>query len=173
MPDKLVNVKADTAMDFMDNAHTAMGDPNKLGETSAKLEWSVTKDGKTKKIKKVTFTLKTEIKRVHWSGPEKTKPDKPNAAAIQQIEALNKAHEDAHRSGYEKAFKKLKAKLEKELVGKDDDEFDDAVKKLKDAMTDECEKLHKSGGMVTVNDNGGGKITVKESAEGAGGCADL
>lgn len=172
MADKLVNVKADTAMDFLDNAHSAMGDADKLGETSAKLTWTFTKDAKTKKIKKVAFTLKTEVKRVHWSGPEKTKPDKANAEAIKQIETLNKDHEEAHRDGYEKAFKKLKAKLEKDLIGKEDSDLDDAVKTLKDALTDECEKLHKSGGKITVTDNGG-KITVKESAEGAGGCASL
>lgn len=173
MPDKLVNVKADTAQDFMDNAHTAMGDPAKLGETKADLSWSVAKDAKTKKIKKVTFTLKTAITRVHWAGSTKAKPDKANEAAIKQIESLNKAHEEAHRDGYEKAFKKLKAKLEKDLIGKEDDDFDKAVQQLKDALTDECEKLHKSGGMITLTDNGGGKISVKESAEGPGGCPSL
>jgi hydroxymethylpyrimidine pyrophosphatase-like HAD family hydrolase len=173
MPDKLINVKADTAQDFMDNAHVAMRDPSLLGKTSAKLDWSVTKDGKTKKIKKVSFTLTTEITRVHWAGLKRTKPDKANAAAIKQIEELNKAHEDAHRAGYEKAFKKLKAKLEKDLVGKDDSDLDQAVQELKDALTDECEKLHKSGGLITVTDNGSGKITVRESAEGPGGCPDL
>ena len=173
MSDKLINVKADTAMDFMDNAHKAMGDSSKLGETSANLTWSVSTDSKTKKIKKITFTLKTEITRVHWAGQEKTKPDKANEDAIKEIESLNKAHEEAHRSGYEAAFKKLKTKFEKDLIGKEEDDLDEAVQEIKDAMTDEGEKLHKSGGMITVTDNGGGNITVKESAEGAGGCPSL
>jgi hypothetical protein len=172
MADKLMNVKADTAMDFIDGAHEVMGDDSKLGETSAKLDWTVTSDAKTKKIKKVVFTLKTDIKRVHWAGPAKTKPDKENLAAIQKIESLNKAHEEAHRAGYESAFKKLKAKLEKDLVGKDPDDLDAAVKQMKEALTDACEKLHKSGGDISVVDNGG-KVTVKESAEGPGGCPDL
>ena len=172
MADKLLNVKADTAMDFIDAAHKAMGDDSKLGQTSAKLSWTVTTDTKTKKIKKVVFTLKTDIERVHWSGPAKTKPDKDNSAAIQKIESLNKAHEEAHRAGYEAAFKKLKAKLEKDLVGKDEGEVDDAAQKMKDALTDACEKLHKSGGDISVNDSGG-KVTVKESAEGPGGCPSL
>ena len=89
MPDKLINVKADTALDFVDNAHKAMGDASKLGETSAKVDFSFAMDGKTKKIKKVTFTLATEIRRVHWAGAQKTKPDKANADAIANIEALN------------------------------------------------------------------------------------
>ena len=173
MPDKLINVKADTAMDFIDNAHKAMGDPSKLGETSANLTWSVSMDSKTKKIKKVTFTLKTEIKRVHWAGQAKTKPDKANEDAIKEIESLNKAHEEAHRSGYEAAFKKLKTKFEKDLIGKEEDDLDTAVQEMKDAMTDACETLHKSGGMIDVTDDGAGKITVKESAEGAGGCPSL
>lgn len=173
MSDKLINVKADTAQDFVDAAHAAMGDDSKLGETSAKLTWKVTTDSKTGKIKKVTFDLKTSITRVHWAGPQKTKPDKANADAIKKVEDLNKKHEEAHRDGYEKAFKKLKAKLEKDLVGKDEDELDDAVKQMKDAMTDACETLHKSGGMINVDDGGGGKIKVTESAEGAGGCPDL
>lgn len=172
MADKLLNVKADTALDFVDNAHDAMGDDSKLGECSAKLDWTVTSDAKTKKIKKVVFTLSTEIKRAHWAGPAKIKPDKENLAAIQKIESLNKAHEEAHRAGYASAFKKLKAKLEKDLVGKDPDDLDDAVKQIKAALTDACEKLHKSGGDISVVDNGG-KITVKESAEGPGGCPNL
>ena len=172
MADKLLNVKADTALDFIDAAHTAMGDDSKLGETSAKLNWTVTTDSKTKKIKKVVFTLKTDITRVHWAGAAKAKPDKDNLAAIQKIEALNKAHEEAHRSGYEAAFKKLKAKLEKDLVGKDPGDLDDTVDKMKQALTGACEKLHKSGGDISVVDNGG-KITVKEGAEGPGGCPDL
>jgi hypothetical protein len=172
MSDKLVNVKADTAMDFMSNAHAAMKDPSKLGETSAQIKYTFSQDGTTKKLKKVTFTLTTEIKRVHWAGQQKSKPDKANAAAIQQIEALNKAHEESHRSGYEKAFKALKSKLEKDLIGKEQSDLDAAMQQLKDALTNECEKLHKSGGLITVTDNGG-KITVKESAEGTGGCPDL
>jgi hypothetical protein len=172
MPDKLLNVKADTALDFMASAHKAMGDPSKLGETSAQVDFSYALDGTTKKIKKVTFTLKTEIRRVHWAGAQKTKPDKANAAAITEIEALNKAHEEAHRSGYEAAFKKCKARFEKELIGKDESDLDKAAQEIKDALTAECEKLHKSGGLVTVTDSGG-KITVKESAEGPGGCPDL
>jgi hypothetical protein len=168
MPDKLVNVKADTAQDFLDNAHKLMGG-DKLGDTSYDLDAKASVDPKTKKIKKVTFSLTTTIKRVHWSGPAKAKPDKENAAAIKEIEDLNKAHEEEHRSGYEKTFKKLKAKLEKDLVGKDPDELKDAIKDIKEALKDTCEDLHKSGGMITATDNGG-KITVKESAEGPGGC---
>ena len=41
-----------------------------------------------------------------------------------QIGAMNKAHEEAHRSGYETAFAKCKARFEKELIGKDDSDLD-------------------------------------------------
>lgn len=51
-------------------------------------------------------------------------------------------------------------------------DVDDAAQQIKDALTDACEKLHKSGGDISVSDNGG-KITVKEGAEGPGGCPKL
>ena len=47
-----------------------------------------------------------------------------------------------------------------------------AAQEVKDALTAECEKLHKSGGLIKVTESGG-KVTVKERAEGAGGCPDL
>lgn len=169
MTDTLVNVKADTALDFIEAAHKAMNDDSKLGETKAEVSWKTSTDGKTKKLKTVVFTLKTEIRRVHWAGQAKAKPDKENLAAITKIEKLNKAHEEAHRAGYTAEFKKLKTKLEKELVGKDEDELEKAAKQINKALKDTCEKLHKSGGDITVTENGG-KVTVKEGPEGSGGC---
>jgi hypothetical protein len=170
MGDKLVNVKASTAKDFIDNAHKAMRDPAKLGDTTYDLGVTFKTDPKTKKISKATMTLKTETKRVHWAGQEKTKPDKANADAIKKIEDMNSAHEKAHRDTYQKAFDKLHDDLEKEMVGKSAKEAQEIMDKMKDALKDACEKLHKSEGMIEVNDNGGGKITIKETAEGPGGC---
>ncbi|HSU04678.1 MAG TPA: hypothetical protein VLI93_03830, partial [Acetobacteraceae bacterium] len=64
MGDKLVNVKASTAKDFIDNAHKAMHDPKKLGETTYDLQLKFKLDSKTKNIAKATMTLKTETSRV-------------------------------------------------------------------------------------------------------------
>lgn len=113
MADTLLNVKADTAEDFLDAGHAAMGDATKLGEATFDLGLKFATAPKTGKIVKASFTLTTSIRRVHWAGPTKTKPDKNNAAAIARIEALNKAHEDAHRAGYARAFNKHKATLER------------------------------------------------------------
>lgn len=170
MPDKLLPVKADTVQDFMDNAHKAIGDDTKIGDTSSKLSLKFDTDSKTKMIKSATFSLTTSITRAHWVGAAKVKPDKENEAAIKKIESLNKAHEEAHRKGYEAAFKKNKEALEKELVGMKPDDADQVVKKMQAALTKACEDLHKKGGMIDFVDNGKGKITVAESAEGPGGC---
>ena len=169
MGDKLVNVKADTAQDFIDNAHKAMRDPKKLGETTYDLQVKFKFDS-SKKIAKATMTLKTETTRVHWAGPAKAKPDKANEQAIKQIEDLNDAHEKAHRDGYQKAFDKLQDQLQQEMVGKTQKEAQQVLDKMKDALKDACEKLHQSGGMIDVKDDGQGHVTVKESAEGPGGC---
>lgn len=170
MADTLLNVKADTAEDFLDEARAAMGDSTKLGETTFDLGLKFATDSKTKKIVKATFTLTTSIRRAHWAGPAKTKPDKSNAEAIARIEALNKAHEDAHRAGYVRAFNKNKAALEKALVGKTEDEAEAIVDKMKQALKDACEDLHKKGGKVVVKTDSSGRITVTEAAEGPGGC---
>ncbi len=168
--DKLLSIKADTAQDFLDNSHKAMRDSSKLGETKAIVAWAASFDLKTKKVKKGTLTLKTSITRVHWAGAAKKKPDKSNLDAIKEIESLNKAHEEAHRTSYEKAFKKAKAKLEEEMVGKTQQEVKDIVDKMGGELKEACEDLHKSGGLIDVNDNGSGTISVTEKAEGPGGC---
>jgi hypothetical protein len=170
MGDKLVNVKASTAKDFVDNAHKAMRDPKKLGETTYDLEVKFKLDSKTKKIAKAAMTLTTETKRMHWAGPGKTKPDKANADAIKQIEDMNEAHEKAHRDTYQEAFDRLQDDLEEEMAGKTPKEAQEIMDKMKDALRDACEKLHKSEGMIEVNDDGQGNITIKQSAEGPGGC---
>lgn len=167
---KLLNVKADNAKDFLDNAHKAMKDKSKLGETKFNLNMKFSLDSKTKKIKTGTFTLQTTITRVHWAGPAKTKPDKANLDAINEIERLNKAHEEAHQDSYEKVFKKAKGELEKEMEGKTPKEAQELLGQMEDKLVEACEKLHKTGGMINVSDNGNGKISVTESAEGPGGC---
>src|SRR5215471_1539322 len=159
MADKLLNVKASTAQEFLDNAHKAMRDPKKLGDTKYDLQVKFQLDS-GKKIVKARMTLKTETTRVHWAGPGKTKPDKANADAIKQIEDLNAAHEKAHRDSYQKTFDKLQDDLEKEMVGKTPKEAQQIMDKMKDALKDACEELHKSEGLIDVNDNGKGTITV-------------
>jgi hypothetical protein len=169
MGDKLVNVKASTAKEFIDNAHKAMRDSKKLGETKYDLQVQFKLDS-SKKITKATMTLKSETTRVHWAGQGKTKPDKANTDAIKQIEDMNAAHEKAHRDTYQQAFDKLEDDLEQEMVGKTPKEAQKIMDKMKDALQEACEKLHKSEGMIDVGDDGQGNITIKESAEGPGGC---
>ncbi len=171
MGDKLVNVKASTAQEFLDGAHKAMRDPKKLGETTYSLGATFKIDPKTKTIAKATMTLTTATSRVHWAGQGKTKPDQANAAAIKKIEDLNTAHEKAHRDTYQAAFDKNHDAYEKDMVGKTEKEAQKIVDKMKDDLKKACEDLHKSGGNIEVKDSGPGKVTVTESAEGPGGCS--
>ncbi len=169
MGDTLKSVKADTAQDFLDEGHKAMKSRSKLGETESKWKVKYAIDGKTKTIKSATFTLTCQITRVVWGGKKKADPDDDNEAAIHQIEATIKAHEEAHADGYEKAFKKMKAKLEQDLVGKTEKEANKLAKQMDDALLDACEDLHKTGGLIQLGTSSG-KITVTEKAEGPGGC---
>jgi hypothetical protein len=170
MGEKLVNIKADTAREFLDEAHKAMKDRKKLGETTYKLEIGKVKlDPKTKTVASGSFTLTMDTTRVHWAGAKKTKPGKMNAEAITKIENLNEAHEKAHRDGYQEAFDKAKDELEKKMVGKTQKEQKDILEEMHDKLKDACLKLHKTGGMIDVSE-GDDKITVSESAEGPSGC---
>lgn len=169
--DTVVNVKADTAQDFLDAGHKAMRDDAKLGETTYNIDVAFNEDGKTGKVTKVSFTLSTSIKRVHWSGAAKTKPDKANADAIQKIEKLLKAHEEEHRDGYNKVFNKLKPEMEKALVGKTKEDIQKSLETMNEALRDECESLHKRGGLIELKEGSGGTLKVSESAEGPGGCS--
>ncbi len=171
MADKLVNVKASTAQEFIDGAHKAMKDPKKLGETKYSLDVKFQVDSKSKTITKATMTLKMTTTRVHWAGQGKAKPDKANMDAINKIEDLNEAHEKAHRDGYQAAFDKNHDAYEKEMAGKSQQEAQKIVDKMKADLLKACEDLHKSGGQIDIKDNGQGKITVTESAEGPGGCS--
>jgi hypothetical protein len=164
--DKLVNVKADKATQFIDNAHKAMGNSKRLGFTTHDLGVSFTFQ---QTIAKVTLTFKTETTRVHWSGQVKTKPDPDNMAAIKQIEGLNAAHEARHRATYQDVFDKGKADLEKQLIGKTQTEAKAIVDDFNKKLIAACEKLHTSEGNITVTDSGG-KISVTEGPEGPGGC---
>jgi hypothetical protein len=164
--DKLVNVKADTATQFIDNAHKAMRNSKRLGFTTHKLGFAFTFQ---QTISKVTLTFKTETTRVHWSGPVKKKPDPDNMAAIKQIEDLNADHEAHHRDTYQDVFDKGKDDLEKQLIGKTKEEAKPILDEFNKKMIDACEKLHASEGDITVTDSGG-KISVTQGPEGPGGC---
>jgi len=48
-----------------------------------------------------------------------------------------------------------KARFEKELIGKDESDLYKAPREIKEALTAQCEKLHKSGGLIKVTDNSG------------------
>lgn len=168
--DKVLSVKADTAEAFLKNGYGKMGQQGKLGETTYDLQSSISTDAKTGRILKATFTLTTAIVRVQWGGAAKTKPDKANADAIKKIEAIVKSHEQAHADGYSKVFKRLKAELEKSLVGQPEEALQAAVDTMDQALRDECESLHKSGGLVKVKAGSGGSVSVSEVAAGAGGC---
>jgi hypothetical protein len=106
---------------------------------------------------------------VHLAGPVKTTPDPENAAAIKNVEALNAAHEGRHGDSYQAVFDKAKDDLEDQLVGKTQKEAKVLLDEFHQKPLDACEKLHAPEAMITVKGSGG-KVSVTESAEGAGGC---
>ena len=46
----------------------------------------------------------------------------------------------------------------------------EVVAKMKQALLRACEDLHKSGGLVDVQDDGKGSLSFTEKPEGLGGC---
>jgi hypothetical protein len=162
MADTLVPVRADKAMQFVDNGRKAMRSRTKPGETTYNFHTAFTFQ---QTISKVTLTLETSTKRVHWAGPVKTRPDPENAAAIKNIEALSAAHEGRHRDSYQAVFDKAKD----QLVGKTQKEAKVLLDEFHQKLLDACEKRHASEGMITVKASGG-KVSVTERAEGLGGC---
>src|ERR1051325_7449334 len=112
MGESLINITADDVDDFMDQVSEAVGEGDGvMGNTTYDIKTSFSqKDGK---ITKVTFTLKVDIKRAHWSGG---KPDAENKKAILAAEDLNKKHEQKHKKLAEDICAKEFAKAQKDLI---------------------------------------------------------
>src|SRR6266700_1334817 len=106
MGESLVNISSDDVEDFIKKASAAVGSDGEMGETTYDIQSKYSVSGG--KVSKVTFTLKVDIRRAHWSGG---KPDAKNKKAILEAEAANKKHEEKHKKLAEDIFKREVAKI--------------------------------------------------------------
>lgn len=156
--DKLVNVKADTIDEFMENAPKAIPDGDgEIGKCSYEIKpKSSLKDDKIKTIK---FSLDTSIVRAHWSGG---KADARHKKAIQAAEALNAAHEAKHRKIAQDISQKMFRKAERDLIGKTQEDLDKAIEEITKAIDKAFGDLDRKEGAVDfVDDESKKEITVK------------
>jgi hypothetical protein len=158
MGETLVNISADTVDDFMSKVSSAVGEgEGVMGETTYNIssKYSVSGD----KVSKVTFTLKVDIKRAHWSGG---KPDAANKKAILTAEDLNKKHELKHKKVAEDIFKREVAKIGKTLEGKTEADVETAIGEMKELIDAAYADLDAKEGMTEVTPGAGGTFTVKQ-----------
>jgi len=171
----MTKIAGDTIDDFLDNAHKTFGG-NGLGDTDYKpptFKAGGFKDGKLSKLAFDPLQITVE-----YAEPGSGKPDDINKAAIRQACDMAKDHEEAHKAGYEAAFRKWGPdKVAKDLMGKtykDQKEalkaVQDALADLKQALTDACLDLHKKEGLIVAKKNSDGSIDVTMRPAGAAGC---
>ncbi len=145
----LVNVKADTIEDFLKNAQAAIREGNgEIGVTNYAITQKVDYDNK--KVKKISFSVKIDIKRAHWSGG---KADARHKKAIETAEDLNAAHEEKHRKLAQDICDKMFKAAEKDLIGKSSKEVDAAIADIKKAIDKAYADLDKKEGAVEFDDD--------------------
>ena len=145
----LVNVKADTIEDFLKNAQAAVREgKGEIGVTNYAITPKV--DYADKKVKKITFSVKIDIKRAHWSGG---KADARQKKAIETAEELNAEHEEKHRKLAQDICDKMFKAAEKDLIGKSSKEVDAKIAEIKKAVDKAYDDLDKKEGAVDFDDD--------------------
>jgi hypothetical protein len=154
----LVNVKADTIEDFLKNAQAAVKEgKGEIGVTSYDITFKGTYDAK--KVKKISFDVKIDIKRAHWAGG---KADPRHKKAIETAEDLNAAHEDKHRKLAQDICNKMFKDAEKDLVGKSSKDVDARIAEIRKAVDKAYADLDKKEGAIDFDDDESkDTITVK------------
>ncbi len=162
MADTLVNVKADTIEDFLKNAQAAIREgKGEIGVTTYVITPKVSYDNK--KVKKIDFSVKIDIKRAHWSGG---KADDRHKKAIETAEDLNADHEEKHRKLAQDICDKMFKDAEKDLVGKSSKEVDAKIAEIKKAVDKAYADLDKKEGAVEFDDDES-KDTISVKLTGA------
>ena len=159
MGDSLINISADSVMDFIDKGSRAVGEGDGvMGNTDFAISASFSKndDGN---VTKVTLKLEVSIKRAHWSGG---KPDPNNKKAILVAEELNKQHELKHKKLATDICAREFPKLQKSLLGQSLDDANDAVEALRAQIKKAYDDLDAREGMTDVKQNPNGSFTVKQ-----------
>jgi predicted secreted Zn-dependent protease len=159
-----VDVKADTAQEFMTGGNKKFGS-NNLGVTTYHLDPTYTYN-KDKTIASATICMKLKTTMPKWVKGSKT-PDKANMEALNQIVALIGKHEQKHRDTYKQAFNK--SDVDKTVIGKTDGQADKILDALAGDLDKVCEDLHSKEGKIHVVQTGGTfKVTMVPA--GSGGC---
>jgi predicted secreted Zn-dependent protease len=158
----LVNVKADTIEEFLKNAQAAIREGNgEIGVTTYVITPKVSYEDK--KFKKISFSVKIDIKRAHWSGG---KADARHKKAIETAEDLNADHEEKHRKLAQDLCDKMFKDAEKDLVGKSSKEVDAKIAEIKKAVDKAYGDLDKKEGAVDFDDDES-KETISVKLTGA------
>ncbi len=158
MADKLVNVTAETITEFMERAVKAVGEGSgEIGDTTYAITPKI--NFEDDKVKKVSFDVKIEVMRAHWSGG---KADARQKKAIETAEALNKAHEEKHRKLAQSICDKMFAAAKKELIGKSQKDVDAKVVEINKAVDKAFKALDAKEGAVEFDDDEAkDKIAIK------------
>jgi hypothetical protein len=157
MADKLKNIKADTPEEFMDEAHSQIGNGDALGVTTFDLsgtKWS-TKGGK---VVKGELKVTTEVTRATWSGPTKN-----NERALKDIDSWIAKHENKHVKLATDIVAKAKKQFEKDIVGKTDAEAQKLLDKVQKDIEDAYKDLDAKEGKLTATKGSSGVYSLKES----------
>jgi hypothetical protein len=123
----------------------------------------------------LTLSISITATTAHWAGPSMAggkqgpQPDAGNKVAINQVETLNRAHEQKHLDDYQATFDSKKDGIEKQMIGKLESQAGSAVTLMRAELKKVCEALHKTEGNIDVTPQGNAFI-VTVSARGPGGC---
>ncbi|HEX3948732.1 MAG TPA: hypothetical protein VHW95_02655 [Steroidobacteraceae bacterium] len=162
-----------TVDEFMQSAGSVFGQ-GLLGNTQCALNAKYNFDPQSK-ITKSTLSLQITSATAHWVGPgvrdgkHAPQPDGPNRHAIARAEALNKSHEQKHIDGYQSVFDNKKSEMEKKMIGQTAAEAAKTVAEMNAALKAACEALHKTEGLISVNQQGSA-ISIVVQPEGPGAC---
>jgi hypothetical protein len=165
------NVFASTVQQFTAGAGKLFH--GQYGETKPRVTQSFTSTGG--KIDGLTLSMTIASATAHWAGPgmkdgkPAPQPDPANRHAIDQIEALNRAHEQKHIDTYQAAFDANKDSIEQQFVGKPEAQANAAVAAMNAVLKAACETLHQSEGYIDADLQGDAYVVSVQPA-GPGGC---
>ena len=165
------NVFASTVQQFTAGAGKLFH--GQYGETKPRVTQSFTSTGG--KIDSLKLSMTIDSATAHWAGPPMVggkpgpQPDNANRHAIDQIESLNRAHEQKHIDTYEATFKAKKDEIEKQAIGTPEAQANDAVTAMNAELKAACETLHESEGFIDANLQGDAYVITVQAA-GPGGC---
>lgn len=156
MADKLKNIKTDSPEDFLDEAHSAIGKGDALGDTTFDLSGTTWKTDSKGNVVKGELKVSTEVTRAHWTGPSKN-----NEKALKDIDTWIDTHEQKHVKLATDIVAKAKKQFEKDIVGKSEADAQKLLDKIKKDIDDAYKALDAKEGKLDVSKGSGGVYTLK------------